>query len=90
MSARAGKTTFISTIGSGMQVLLQRLAGQAERTQQLEGQAQQAEAVQLELQTGLEMARARLCLVLAAWMCAVAAKHKVGSCSVRSSALLAA
>ena len=61
-----------------MQVLLQRLAGQAERAQQLEGQAQQADAVQLELQTGLEMAGARLCLVLAAWMCAVAAKHKVG------------
>ena len=73
-----------------MQVLLQRLAGQAERTQQLEGQAQQAEAVQLELQAGLEMAGARLCLVLAAWTCAVAGKHKVGSCSATCSALPAA
>ena len=70
--------------------LLQQLAGQAERTQQLEGQAQQAEAVQSELQTGLEMTGARLCLVLAAWMCTVAAKHKVGSCSAMCSAPLAA
>lgn len=89
-SAKAGETTFISTIHSVMQVLLQRLAGQAERTQQLEGQAQQAEAVQSELQTGLEMTGARLCLVLAAWMCTVAAKHKVGSCSAMCSAPLAA
>ena len=83
-------TTAISNIARVMQVLLQRLAGQAERTQQLEGQAQQAEAVQLELQAGLEMAGARLCLVLAAWMCAVAGKHKVGSCSATCSALPAA